>query len=442
MKCAFAANLAGTHASRVHVGLAWFVLDVADATDNMLALTGVRDGADARPALLDSKQCIKLACDVLGALRVIHAERFVHRDVRPAHIVRCRDPLAGRSSDDASQGPSDPAFLFKLVDFGCAADLREPPAAAAASPFASKAGTPYMSPEMLAAPGHASYPTDLWSLGVTMFQLTTGGLPAGEEGAPELDDCEAWKVAIAGDMAASAPSVLDRMDGDRRAKFDGHLARVIARALEKRVEDRYRQASEMSRDVYRCLVMSGEASYSVFISYRVASEAPLANLLFDELNQTVTPGGHRVAVYLDEVRLVKGEDWEEGFATGLLNSLCFFPLLSYGATAPMAQLPAGTRDEKVLAGWEERPCGRARLEGAETDAEDNVLKEFLIARVLSERSRLRGVAGVDGEQGKLQITYPILVGRQQPEGHPKCAPARRPAPIAPRRLLAPQSIPR
>jgi hypothetical protein len=44
---------------------------------------------------------------------------------------------------------------------------------------------------------------------------------------------------------------------------------------------------------------------SVFISYRVASELPLARLLFDELNHTVTPGGHRVTVYWDAHRLIK-----------------------------------------------------------------------------------------------------------------------------------------
>lgn len=44
---------------------------------------------------------------------------------------------------------------------------------------------------------------------------------------------------------------------------------------------------------------------SVFISYRAASELPLARLLFDELNHTVTPGGHRVTVFWDAHRLVK-----------------------------------------------------------------------------------------------------------------------------------------
>ncbi len=126
---------------------------------------------------------------------------------------------------------------------------------------------------------------------------------------------------------------------------------------------------------------------SVFLSYRVASEAPLVRLLFDELNHSVTPGGHRVTVYWDAHRLVKGENWEEGFATGLLNSLCAFPVLSYGSTAPLASLPSEEPDRTsaVRKGWEECPVGRKRLLGNEADAEDNVLKELLIITKLLER---------------------------------------------------------
>ena len=68
----------------------------------------------------------------------------------------------------------------------------------------------------------------------------------------------------------------------------------------------------MHEAVYCCLIAHGEAVYSAFISYRVASEAPLARILFDELNHSVTPGGHRVTVYWDAHRLVRGEDWEDG----------------------------------------------------------------------------------------------------------------------------------
>ena len=78
--------------------------------------------------------------------------------------------------------------------------------------------------------------------------------------------------------------------------------------------------------------------------------------------------------------MLQGEDWEAGFATGLLNSLCFLPLLSYGATAPLATLPEDRVAELISQGWAELPLGRPRLNGRESDWEDNLLKEFIIAQ--------------------------------------------------------------
>ena len=149
----------------------------------------------------------------------------------------------------------------------------------------------------------------------------------------------------------------------------------------------------------------------------MASEAPLARLLFDELNHSVTPGGHRVTVYLDAFRLVKGEDWAAGFASGLLHSLCFLPLLSYGFTAPLSTLQGEKYDQLVAQGWELTPLGRQRLTGAHSDLEDNCLKELLIAGALLESKSSR--AGCAGNISLLQVAYPLLVGRQQPDGHPE-----------------------
>ena len=58
----------------------------------------------------------------------------------------------------------------------------------------------------------------------------------------------------------------------------------------------------------------------------------------------------------------QGEDWEEGFSTGLLNSLCIFPLLSYGATAPLAAIPDADLSQILSKGWDESPVGRRRLQ--------------------------------------------------------------------------------
>jgi hypothetical protein len=91
------------------------------------------------------------------------------------------------------------------------------------------------------------------------------------------------------------------------------------------------------------------------------------------LKISVTPHGHRVAVYWDSRRVVKGEEWDQGLAAGLLHSHVILPLLSYGATAPMAFLPKDDPSDPAL--WkDEEPLGLRRLEGVEEDREDGVLK--------------------------------------------------------------------
>jgi len=305
----------------------------------------------------------------------MHSEGLVHRDIKPANIMRCLPDHSSSGSSTSSRahkarirlstgvgdgagpgeskvvGESPPAgqelATYKLIDFGTVLGVderlaREQMMTMGAGRAVGAGTPPYMSPEMFKEPERAMYPTDLWSLGVSMFEAVSGVLPF-----PSESDL-LYGVAIAGNMDDSAPLVLDKLPEDRRSKFDHKLARVIAQALEKRVENRFQDVDEMHDAVYACLIDRGEAVYSVFISYRVATDLPLARLLFDCLNHTITPGGNRVTVYLDNARLIKGEDWEEGFASGLLHSLCFFPLLSYGATAPLADIPPDCRDKVVL----------------------------------------------------------------------------------------------
>ena len=237
----------------------------------------------------------------------------------------------------------------------------------------------FSSPESFTDPSQVSFATDIWSVGVTLFHLISGSLPF---------DCSspiAASINVAGDMESKAPDVRDIASAAVRANISSLFSEVIAKCLEKFQQKRFASVDALATALYGCLVEKGEAMYSAFISYRVFSEKYHAQLLYELLNNTVTPSGHRVIVYLDTKRLVKGEDWDHGFSLGLLNSIVALPMLSQGVLTPMT-----------------------RLSGSIEDKQDNVLKELIIMKVLK-----------DSKLGRLTTIYPILCGPACSKGDPE-----------------------
>ena len=112
-----------------------------------------------------------------------------------------------------------------------------------------------------------------------------------------------------------------------------------------------------------------ETKYEVFINYRVAADAELAEKLYYML-------GHAgLSVFLDKHCLVDGVSWRDGFIFGLRNSDLFVAIMSPGALARMTTLT------------ETSPC-------------DNVLLEYLVSLELMRRGVFKW--GI----------YPLLLGGQ------------------------------
>ncbi|MDF3065198.1 MAG: Protein kinase [Polyangiaceae bacterium] len=192
-------------------------------------------GEDLRERLrrelrLEPEAAVRIAVQVLKALKQAHGAGIVHRDLKPDNVFLCR-------RDD------EPAFV-KIVDFGIS-KLQQRPGVDTLTQQGAVLGTAfYMSPEQAQSFPDIDGRTDLFSVGAILFEMLAGTPP---HRAPTY---EAVLIAIctkdAPDVRSQAPDVPDK------------LARVIARALRRDRQERYASASEMLADLEAALRESRE----------------------------------------------------------------------------------------------------------------------------------------------------------------------------------------
>jgi serine/threonine protein kinase len=97
---------------------------------------------------------------VLEPLEAAHAQGIVHRDLKPANVFIARH--------------ADGSEHIKLLDFGLARDTREK----SGTETGISMGTPYyMSPEQATRPKHVGPASDVWSIGVMMYEVLSSHMP-------------------------------------------------------------------------------------------------------------------------------------------------------------------------------------------------------------------------------------------------------------------------
>jgi hypothetical protein len=121
-------------------------------------LEGETLAARLRAGVLPPREAAEVVRQVALGLAAAHARGLIHRDVKPSNILL-----------DASSGRA------KIADFGLA---RATEAASAASQSGAVVGTPaYMSPEQVTAPAKVDGRSDVYSLGVVLYEALTGEQP-------------------------------------------------------------------------------------------------------------------------------------------------------------------------------------------------------------------------------------------------------------------------
>jgi serine/threonine-protein kinase len=170
-----------------------------------------------RSELLPYDQVRTIIADVCSALSYAHERGLVHRDIKPGNVLIDHNQRA------------------VLTDFGIARLART----SAITQEGTIVGTPaYMSPEQ-ATGDKIDGRSDLYSLGVILFQLLTGRLPFEEDNTVSM---------LLKHVQVPPPQVSDLLETGSRV-YD----LVVAKALAKNPQERYQTAEEFARDVQRML---------------------------------------------------------------------------------------------------------------------------------------------------------------------------------------------
>ena len=171
-----------------------------ETLENIIALRGA----------LDLTRGLDFTCQICNAVDHAHGQGVIHRDLRPANVL---------------VGEHD---MLKVADFGTSRFLE-----IAAHGTTVIGSPPYMAPEQFH--GKAVFASDLYSLGVTMYQMLTGQLPYDTPAPADLDKL------MSGELV-TAPKL-------RNPAIPKAISDIVMKAMAPDTKARYQRASDLLSDV-------------------------------------------------------------------------------------------------------------------------------------------------------------------------------------------------
>jgi serine/threonine protein kinase len=221
------ARLAHEYGLRDELDGAWAVrpLELGREAGRTMLVLEDPGGEPLEPLLcapMEVRNFLLLAISIAATLSKVHRRGLVHKDIKPANIV------VDRTTGEA-----------RLTGFGIAARRRRarPPP----EPPESIAGTlAYMAPEQTGRMNRSiDTRSDLYSLGVTLYQMLTGSLPFTATDPMEWVHCHIARRPV-------PPS-------ERLGNVPTPVSRIVIKLLAKTAEDRYQTAAGLETDLRRCL---------------------------------------------------------------------------------------------------------------------------------------------------------------------------------------------
>jgi len=167
-------------------------------------------------------QFLRVAIGLSAAVRHLHGRGLIHKDLKPASIMI--EPSTGQ---------------VRLMGFGIASRLPRERQSAESPEFI--AGTlAYMAPEQTGRMNRSiDSRSDLYALGVTLYEMLTGTLPFTASDAMEWVHCHIAKQPLP--------------PAERRKDVPRSVSGIITKLLAKTAEERYQTAAGLESDLHRCL---------------------------------------------------------------------------------------------------------------------------------------------------------------------------------------------
>jgi eukaryotic-like serine/threonine-protein kinase len=159
-----------------------------------------RDGA------LDLARALDYTCQIANAMDHAHRQSVIHRDLRPGNVLVTENGMV------------------KVADFGTSRFLE-----IAAHGTTVIGSPPYMAPEQFQ--GKAVFSSDIYSLGVTMYQMLTGSLP--------------YATPSAADLEKLIKGELTRPPRTRNRKIPQGISDIVMKAMAPEIPARYQRAADV-----------------------------------------------------------------------------------------------------------------------------------------------------------------------------------------------------
>ena len=170
---------------------------------------------------LPYKEAVSIAIQVANGMDAAHKHNIVHRDIKPQNIIISKEGKV------------------KVTDFGIA----KVASSATINTSASMGSVHYISPEQ-ARGGYSDERSDIYSLGITLFEMLTGTVP--------FDGDSAVSVAVQ-HIQDSIPLPSQLVEG-----VPVSVDKIVLKCTQKKTDRRYQSAAELISDLKKSLVMPDE----------------------------------------------------------------------------------------------------------------------------------------------------------------------------------------